>query len=177
LTIYAEVDAHGIPTSWHLRLESPGHPVDQILHAGNAFSYPRAIGEIDVQGDGEVEWLVKTFDLTGHGAAWQQLGLFVARKDRLRPVRFEGEILAIRVGGISRMGEGADCEGGRVTLFHVEAEDRQNTHWSYSARRFDIDGARARFTGRTTGKVKLKGYNDPKLDPFYEVRSHDFSYP
>jgi hypothetical protein len=173
LTIYATLDQADIPTSWRVRVGS----VDQVLHAGNAFTYPRALAELDVDGDGLSEWLIKTFDLAGHGTNWQQLGLFVLRGGRLRQVRSEGEPFAVRVGGISRMGEGAACRDGAFVLMRAVARDRQNVRWEYSERTFRLAGSMVEETGRTDGILHLTDYNDPKLDPYYAIHCHGFSYP
>lgn len=151
--------------------------LDQRLHAGNEFSYPRAIGEVDIDSDGRPEWLVKTYDLAGHGTNWQQLGLFVLVHGRLSQVTFENEPLAVRVGGISRMGEGASCTKDRLILLRTVAENRRNTRWSYSKTRYRLDGTEVHREGRRRGLLELRGYNDPKLDPFYAIDCDGLKYP
>lgn len=173
LAVYALLDEEGKPESWHTRLNGRVQP----LAAGNAFSYPRAIAEVDVDDDGTDEWLVKTFDLASHGTNWQQLGLFVLPGERLVQVTYEGEPLAIRVGGTSRMGEGARCEAGRLILLRTVSEERQNTRWSFSETAYRIRGSVAKKGSLARGFLRLRDYNDPKLDPYYEIRCGGYTYP
>lgn len=173
LTVYARLSADGRPVSWHTSLGG----VVQPLEAGNAFSYPRAVAELDVVGTNEPEWLIKTFDLASHGTNWQQLGLFVLSAESLEQVTYEGEPFPIRVGGISRMGEGARCVDDGLVILRTEAENRRNTRWSTSETRYRIEGARAFRGRRVGGMLRLRGYNDPKLDPFYRFGCGDYMYP
>jgi hypothetical protein len=173
LVVYARIDDEGKPRSWRTRVGE----YDDRLRAGNDFSYPRAIAEVDIDEDGSPEWFIKTFDLASHGTNWQQLGLFVLNDRRLRQVTLDDELFAIRVGGISRMGEGARCEKGHLVLLRTEAEDRQNVHWSYSERAFQIVGTQARSVGVHRGRLRLTDYNDPKLDPYYALECHGVVYP
>jgi hypothetical protein len=174
--VFARVDGEDMPKSWWIRLRN----ADQRLHAGNAFSYPRVVAQIDIDQDGNHEWLVKTYDLAGHGTNWQQLGLFVLNrwKRKLLQVTIPGgEPLAVRVGGISRMGEGARCDGDHLVILRTEAEDRQNVHWSFSERTYEITKGVAREVGLERGRLSLSDYNDPKLDPYYAVDCHGVAYP
>lgn len=173
LIVYALLDDAARPISWHTRLRG----ADQRLRAGNAFSYPRAIAELDLIGDDDPEWLIKTFDLASHGTNWQQLGLFVLDDRRLAQVTYEGEAFPIRVGGISRMGEGARCVDGGLMILRTEAENRVNTRWSTSETYYRIEGTRAFRGEREGGMLRLRGYNDPKLDPFYRIGCGEFTYP
>ena len=173
LVVYAVMGADQRPRSWRIQLGD----IDQRLDAGNAFSYPRAIGQVQVNRSGGSGWLVKVFDLAGHGTNWQQLRLFVLDGERLKPVTLDGDPLAIRVGGISRMGEGATCRAGHLVLLRTVAENIKNTRWSYSMTPYRIDGSTAHRGRRRHGRLDLRGYNDPKLDPFYEVNCNGFSYP
>lgn len=171
--MYASLDPDGRPKSWHTRVGD----TDQLLDAGNDFSYPRALAELDVDDDGRYEWLIKTYDLAGHGTNWQQLGLYVLASGGIKVVMLEGEPLAVRVGGTSRMGEGATCKGGTLTLLRSVAENRKNKRWSYSRTSYRIDEARAQRGVTTRGVLLLRGYNDPKLDPYYAIDCDGFSYP
>lgn len=173
LSVYARLAGDGRPVSWHTSLDG----IDQRLEAGNAFSYPRAIAELDVVGTGEPEWLIKTYDLASHGTNWQQLGLFVLSGEGLEQVTYEGDPFPIRVGGISRMGEGARCVQDGLVILRTEAENRRNTRWSTSSTRYRIEGTRASKGRRLGGMLRLRGYNDPKLDPFYRFECGDFIYP
>ena len=171
--MYALLDPDDRPASWHARVGDS----DRLLDAGNRFSYPRALADLDVDDDGNPEWLIKTYDLAGHGTNWQQLGLYVLGTGGIEAVRLEGEPLAVRVGGTSRMGEGATCEDGRLILLRTVAENRQNTRWSYSRTSYRIDGTRARRGVTSRGALRLGGYNDPKLNPYYAIDCDGFSYP
>ena len=177
LFIYAIVGNDDRPKRWRLRYEADDVEIDQPLEAGNPFSYPRAIGAIDVEGDGAQEWLIKTVDLASHGTNWQRLHLFVHDDDRFVPVRYEGEPLSVNVGGPSRLGEGARCDDGHFVLLRTEAQNRINTVWSFSERFFERKGAHVEFITRREGRLRLTGYNDPDLDPYYQLECGDFLYP
>lgn len=177
LTVYAVVGADARPKSWRIHLTTDEGALDQHLPAGNAFSYPRAVGASDVVGDQRPEWWVKVRDFTSHGAPWSGMNLFVARPRSLQPVRDGDEALSINYGGISRMGEGARCGDGQLTLLRAEALNRINTRWKVSQRRFVLQGAKAAMHVRSEGVLKIKGYNDPALDPYYRVRCKGFEIP
>lgn len=176
LAVYAIVGPDSRPIRWRIRYESGETTIDRALKAGNPFSYPRAIGMVDVDEDGTNEWLIKNVDLAGHGTNWQRLQLFVTDGD-LVPMTHEGDVLYVNVGGTSRMGEGARCEKDRFVLLRTEAQDRQNTMWSYSERVLEIEGAEASLVTRREGKLSLTDYNDPKLDPYYRLECGDLVYP
>ena len=177
VAVYAIVGRDSRPLRWRIHYESDEMSIDQPLKAGNPFSYPRAIGPIDVEGDGSREWLIKTVDLASHGTNWQRLQLFIVERDRLTPLQYEGEPLSINVGGTSRMGEGGRCDDGRFVLLRTEAEDRQNTIWWFSERELEIEGIEATLITRREGELRLSDYNDPELDPYYSVECGDFVYP
>lgn len=87
-----------------------------------------------MNGDGRAEWFVETLDLSGHGTAWKQLNVFVLRGSELEIVTHEGAPLAMRIGGISRFGEGIACPDGKLALLRAEARNVRNTRWDSSAR-------------------------------------------
>ncbi|MGH2699909.1 MAG: hypothetical protein ACRDJL_12030 [Actinomycetota bacterium] len=176
LTVYARLGDDRHPRSWRLRLQTAAGASDQPLDAGSRFSYPRAVGAADVDGDGRSEWFVKTLDLAGHGTSWKQLNMFVLRGDRLAIVTHEGQPLALRVGGITRMGEGVGCRDGRLVLLRAEARNVRNTRWETSARSFELEGPETRFAERTQGRLNLSDYNDPDLNPFYQLNCGALSY-
>jgi len=175
LTLYARIGEDGRPRSWHMRLKTAEAISDQDLDAGTKFSYPRALGSADVNDDGRSEWFVKTLDLAGHGTAWRQLNLFVFQGSKLAIVTNEGEPLALRIGGISRMGEGVACPEGNLALLRAEARNILNTRWDTSAQIFTLRGTRARFVERTPGALTLTDYNDPALDPYYQLNCDSLS--
>jgi hypothetical protein len=177
LFVYAIVDEESLPVKWRIRYESEDVEFDRSLDAGNPFSYPRAIGAIDIDGDGSHEWVIKAVDLAGHGTNWQRLQIFVVGESELRVVTYEGQPLFMNVAGISRMGEGARCEDGRLVLLRTEARDRQNTVWDYSERVMELDGNRVELLRRRQGVLRLTDYNDPKLDPYYRLECGDLVYP
>lgn len=177
VTVYAFLDKDSFPTRWMIRYGSGEEMFEDRLDAGNPFSYPRALAAIDVNGDGEDEWLIKNVDLAGHGTNWQRLELLVLEGDRLVPVTVDGELLYVNVAGISRMGEGARCEGGHFFLLRTWALDRQNTTWAYSEREYEIEGSEARLLDRHEGRLHLSDYNDPKLDPYYRLECEGYVYP
>jgi hypothetical protein len=176
LTVYAHVNEDRRPRSWHLRLDVSTGVVSQRLDAGNPFSYPRAVGAADVDGDGSDEWFVKTLDLAGHGAPWQQLSLFVFGGGSLEEVTFEGRPLAVRVGGISRLGEGAECRDSGLVLLRAEAQNVRNTRWRTSARFLRLEGSSTKQLGRREGRLTISDYNDPDLNRFYDVNCSGLHY-
>ena len=178
LSVYALIDRDSRPRVWRINLDTGTLVTDNELEAGNPFSYPRALAAIDVNGDGVEEWLIKAVDLAGHGTNWQRLQIFVATEDEdLEPVMSEGEPLYVNVGGTSRLGEGARCDGEHFVLLRTEAENRQNTVWSFSERRFEIRGTEATYVDRRDGELQLSDYNDPQLDPYYRITCGEFLYP
>lgn len=177
LSVYAILDEETFPRHWRIRLDAGGRVIDQPLEAGNRFSYPRAIAGIDINGDSVREWLIKAVDLASHGTNWQRLEFFVATDESLEPTTIDGEPLWVNVGGTSRMGEGARCDGEHFVLLRTEAENRKNTRWSFSERTYEIDGTEATLLDRRTGEHHLSDYNDPQLDPYYQVTCGTFVYP
>jgi hypothetical protein len=176
LLVYALLDDEGYPRSWHTRLRTSSGTSDQPLDAGSRHSYPRAVGAADVDGDGASEWFIKTLDLGGHGTSWKQLNVYVPRANRLEVVTFEGEPLALRVGGTSRMGEGIGCDEGKLELLRAEAQNIRNTRWDASVRSFELDGSKASFVAREGNTLSLSDYNDPDLNPFYRLNCGELTY-
>lgn len=178
LSVYAILDRESRPRLWRINLDTGSVVSDTELEAGNPFSYPRALSAVDVNGDGEEEWLIKAVDLAGHGTNWQRLQLFLQTEDDdLEVLTVDGEPFYVNVGGISRMGEGGRCDGRTFVLLRTEAENRQNTVWSFSERRYEIRGSEAVFVDRRDGELQLSDYNDPQLDPYYRITCGDFLYP
>jgi hypothetical protein len=175
LTLFARIGEDLMPRSWHMRLTTSDATSDQELDAGTNFSYPRAIGSADVNDDGRSEFFVKTLDLSGHGTAWKQLNLFVFQSSKLAIVTNEGDPLALRIGGITRMGEGVACPEHRLALLRAEAQNIRNTRWDTSARIFVLRGTKARFVERTTEALTLSDYNDPALDRYYQLNCDSLS--
>lgn len=169
LLVYALLDRNAKPRSWRLRFESGGAETDRRLRAGNVTSYPRALGATDFDSDGTVEWWVKVADYASHGAAWAGLNLFVPAGDGMAPVTFEGEPLTINFGGISRLGEGAECRDGELVALRVWARDRQNTKWWVSERRFEVTGTTATLLDRRRVPLVIETYADPDLARNYRV--------
>ena len=175
LSVYALIGEDLRPRSWHMRLTTSDATSDKALDAGTKFSYPRAIGSADVNDDGRSEFFVKTLDLAGHGTAWKQLNIFVLQGSKLAIVTSESEPLALRIGGITRMGEGIACPGPRLALLRAEARNIRNTRWDTSARIFALRGTEARFVERTPGALNLTDYNDPALDRYYQLNCDSLS--
>ena len=171
LTVFAVLDRDDIPVRWYTYLSDSG--ATQRLHAGARFSYPRAVGAADVDGDGHDEWFVKIADLASHGTNWRRLGFFVERDGRLVAVTEKGEPFAFNIGGTSRLGEGFSCEGSGFALLRAEAKNVANTRWRYAERSYAMVGRRVRFQARRVGLLRLVDYNDPALDRFYELRCNE----
>lgn len=177
LIVYAIVGRDRRPKQWRIQYRSDDAMFEDVLEAGNPFSYPRALSAIDVNGDGTDEWVIKNVDLAGHGTNWQRLQIFVLEGDALVPVTLDGEPFYVNVGGTSRLGEGARCDGMHFVLLRTEAESRQNTTWSFSERMYEIRGHEAAYEDRRSGILELTDYNDPQLDPYYRITCGEFLYP
>ncbi len=172
LVVYALLGDDGRPTSWRIRLQTPTGTQDQPLHAGNVTSYPRAVAVVDVDRDGDPDWFVKARDYTSHGAPWAGMYLFVQDEDRISLLRYKDAPLVINFGGISRRGDGAQCDGGDLVLLRADARDPQNRTWSTVAQRFSLEGDVATLLSTHNGTLHISGYNDPDLDPYYEVECY-----
>lgn len=168
-SVYARLDKKDRPRSWQMQVTEPGGTLIQGLPAGNPYSYPRAVGATDIDGDGQPEWWVKVMDFTSHGAPWSRLNLFVMAQDALSPITYDAEPLSVNVGGIARLGEGAVCRKDRLVLLRAEAQNVRNTRWRVVERSFEIAGRSARFLKRTESTLVIDDYNDPDLDPYYLV--------
>jgi len=94
----------------------------------------------------------------------------------LEIVTHEGEPLAMRVGGISRLGEGIACPGGHLALLRAEARNVRNTRWVSSARIFTLEGTETTFVERTSQTLHLDDYNDPALNRFYQLHCRQLSH-
>jgi len=176
LTVYARTDEDRLPRSWRMRVQSGSRVIDQSLDAGTEFSYPRAVGAADVNGDERDEWFVKTLDLSGHGTAWLQLSLFTLQGGRISIVEYEDQALALRVGGVSRTGEGVGCGDGRLLLLRAEADNVRNTRWDTSTRAFALEGSLARLVDKSSDTLEVEDYNDPVLDAFYSLECAGLRY-
>jgi hypothetical protein len=174
LLVYGRLDDDGYPVKWRIRIDG-NDPFDQHLLAGSTYSYPRAVGGADVDGDGRDEWFVKVTNLAGHGATWGVLNLFVL-EDRFEVLTFEGKPMPLYVGGISRTGEGIGCEEGALVQLRAEARNRKNTNWDVSARHYRIRGTKATLMFRKARILRLSDYNDPDLNRYYEVNCGDLNY-
>lgn len=175
LIAYARLDRGGFPDVWRLRIDREGASLDQRLLAGTPTSYPRAVGGADVDGDGRDEWFVKVLNLAGHGAWWGVLNVFVLN-ERFDVVTLDGKPMPLYVGGISRTGEGITCREDKLVQLRAEARNVRNTNWDVSARYFDIEGGRATLLRREARVLRLSDYNDPDLNPYYELSCHDLDY-
>jgi hypothetical protein len=175
LIVYARLDRDNYPEIWRIRIEGAGEPLDQRLHAGTPNSYPRAVGGADVDGDGRDEWFVKVLNLAGHGAWWGMLNVFVLG-ERFDVVTLEGKPMPLYIGGISRTGEGIACREDALVQLRAEARNIKNTNWDVSARYFDIGDGQATLLRRDADVLRLSDYNDPDLNPYYELNCHDLNY-
>jgi hypothetical protein len=175
--VYARL-AGGRPESWSLRVELSGGPIVQPLEAGTGDSYPRVVGAADIDGDGQDEIFVKVLDQLYHSGATRVLNVFVLEGNDLALLRDEGEEpLNLRVGGLSRFGEGVDCRRGEMVLLRGESTNRLHTLWRFSERHYRVTGARAHLLERTEGVLVADDYNDPALDAFFELRCGELSVP
>ncbi len=166
-TIYALTSADEKPQGWRVRLVTSGAEIDQGLEAGA--DYPRAVGASDVDGDGDMEWWLKVLDYASHGAPWARLNLMFVQGDALVPLTLDGEPMAVNYGGITRLGEGASCSPGEVTLFRAEAQDPQNTRWELSRRTYRIEGTTASYVGEERSIERFDNYVDPALRRYFRV--------
>ncbi len=176
-SVYATVDDGLMPQSWRLRvLLDSGERIDRAVDAGTRFSYPRALGGADVQGDGADELFVKVGDQLYHSGATRVLNMYVLDGDEVVPVTRGGVPLAIRVGGIWRFAEGAECRRGRLALLRTESRNTSNTRWWYSERYYALEDSRARIVERREDVFEIPQYYDPLLDPFFELNCGDLSF-
>lgn len=176
LLVYARLDRDDMPRTWRVRLTSERGEIDQRLRESNVWSYPHAFGATDVNRDGDREWWIKVADYGSHGAAWGGLDLYLVEGGSLVPVTYAGEPLTVDFGGISRLGQGAVCRDGALVLLRTWALDRHNTRWAVSERRLELDGGRARFTGRRQHEIEVDSYTDPDLVRNYRVECYGTTF-
>lgn len=186
LVVYARLDANGFPRSWHIAAVSEGRVTSRrYLQAANDITYPRVIGATDFDRDGDDEALVSVVHHPLHGVVAQDLALFVLGSDQ-RIVRLSsegGEEFKLTSFNIGRLGEGARCEDidgderRELILTRLWSVDRQNRVWKSSERRYEWVGNKVRFVGRKTGTLRVSGYNDPALDPYFYVRCDEVHVP
>ena len=176
-TVYGLLNDEARPKAWRMRLTTPDDDIDQVLRAGNDFSYPRVVGAADIDSDGSTEWWVRVVDYTSHGAPWSGLNVFFTGEDELVPLSLEGKPFMINYGGIARLGEGATCNEGALSLLRAEAANRINTRWTVSGRNYELEGTNARLVARDEGTLTITDYNDPDLDPYYRVDCNGFVFP
>jgi hypothetical protein len=176
-TVYAELDDDLSPVSWWLRvITDSGEQADRRLDAGTRFSYPRAVGRADVQGDGSDELFVKVGDQLYHSGATRVLNMFVLDGDEVVPVTGDGAPLALRVGGIWRFAEGVECRRGRMVLLRAETRNTTNTRWWFSERFYVLEGSRTKLKERREDVFRIPQYYDPLLDRFFELNCGDLSF-
>lgn len=167
LTVYAVVESADRPKRWHARVRGPG--VDAQGNLGKRLGYPRAVGASDVDLDGHVEWWIKMGDYMSHGAPWAYLNLFFVEGSKLEPLLLDGQPLPINYGGVSRLGEGAECRDGNLVLLRAEAKDRRNLRWIASQRTLSIDGHEATLLGREEDVVVVDHYVDQRIRRYFRV--------
>lgn len=176
-TVYAEIDDDLMPQSWRLRvLMDTGERIDRPLDAGSRFSYPRAVGRADVRADGRDELFVKVGDQLYHSGATRVLNMFVLDGDEMVPVTRGGATLSIRVGGIWRFAEGAECRRGHLVLIRAETRNTSNTRWWFSERVYALEGSRVGLVERREDVFRIPQYYDTALDPFFELNCGDLSF-
>ena len=176
-SVYAEVDDDLVPQSWRLRVAmDSGERIDRALRRGSRFSYPRVVGAADVQGDGLDELFVKVGDQLYHSGATRVLNVFVFEGDDMVTVTRGGAPLVLRVGGIWRFAEGAECRRGRLALLRVETMNTSNTKWALSERYYVLEDSRARLVERREDVFRIPQYYDPALDRFFELNCGDLSF-
>jgi hypothetical protein len=136
--------------------------------------YPRTIGAVDANSDGRAEVFVKLSSILFHVGGQHIVGLFTLTGTRLAPVTFAGGgRLEFDTGGISRYGDGALCSGigGRQTFVVRHIEQLPPTGWSWTERSYSWSGSELRPAGVRKGSVPtLVPVNDPRVQPFYELR-------
>lgn len=170
LSVYGLLGRNGLPESWRVRLTTPGGEVERRLPYGTVTAYPRVAAASDLDGDGDADWWwVKVLDYASHGAPWGGVAIFVSDEASLEPVELDGEPFVVNFGGISRLGEGAECRDGSLVVLRVEAKDRANTRWSTSERTYAIEATTARLLDRREGILEIDGYSDPELHRYYRV--------
>lgn len=167
LTVYALTSPDEKPLGWRVRLVTSKEEIDQELEAGA--DYPRAVGASDVDGDGEMEWWLKVLDYASHGAPWARLNLMFVQGGALVPLTLDGEAMAVNYGGITRLGEGASCSPGEITLYRAQARDPQNTRWELSRRTYRIEGTAASYIGEQRSVERFDNYVDPELRRYFRV--------
>jgi hypothetical protein len=132
LVAYAELDAAGQPSQWHVRMVlATGHMADLALDNSGDWIGPNGLvarRAVDANGDGRDEGFVAS---TG-GASNDAYNLFVLAGCQVRQVRIAGTgALQILVGASVGHAEGFDCQGtdrhGRrlLTLWSVQRADPQ----------------------------------------------------
>lgn len=176
-SVYAEVDEGLLPRSWRLRVVTDtDERIDRLLARGSRFSYPRAVGSADVQGDGRDELFVKVGDQLYHSGATRVLNMFVLEGDEMVAVTSSGAPLAVRVGGIWRFAEGAECRRGRMVLLRAETRNTANSRWWFSERSYVLEGSQTKLKGRREDVFRIPQYYDPALDRFFELNCGDLSF-
>jgi hypothetical protein len=184
LLVYATVGRGALPRSWHMRavLASGG---SEISLKATRESYPVAIGSVDADGDARAEAFVKTKDFLFHSAGSSVVGLFQIEDGALQQVETEtGDPFEIRVGGITQLGEGADCrdldeESPKLILLRIWTYDHSFKTWRFSKRIFEWQGNELAQNRRVQGTIEATDYIDPDVRRFYSIRCGDFdpTYP
>lgn len=167
LTVYALTSTDEKPRGWRMRLVTSEVEIDQELKAGA--DYPRAVGASDIDADGDMEWWLKVLDYASHGAPWARLNLMFVQGDALVPLTLDGEAMAVNYGGITRLGEGASCSPGEITLYRAVARDPQNTRWELLRRTYRIEGTAASYVGEERSIERFNNYVDPELRRYFRV--------
>jgi len=167
LVVYALLDQEDRPRKWWVQLTGPDQEVIQRLDVGS--DYPRAQGASDVDGDGRYEWWIRMGDYASHGATWGYMNLFFFERGELVPLTFEGRPLAVNYGGISRLGEGAECRNDNLILLRAEAQDVRNTRWDTSERTLSIEDHEAVLLSHEQHTVVVDSYVDPRIRRYFRV--------
>ena len=175
--VFASLGADRRPRRWHVAARTNVGTIRSGLAAGTEHSYPRVIGAADADGDGIDEVFVKVLDFLFHSGGAGVMTIFRIDPSAIARVReASGEFFDFRVGGITRLGEGGACrdvagdERPEFVLHRVEATNVRNTRWTRSERIYRWNGNTLTLVDRRRGTLVISDYNDPKLDPFYQLR-------
>lgn len=182
--VYAIVDGRGRPGRWSAEARLSGGDRHRLRLDATRHSYPMALGAQDIDEDGTSEVFVKVFDYLFHSASSSVVGIFLVDEGELRRVTLPGgEPLDIGVGGLTQVGEGAECRDAAgdsvrdLVVLRITTRDHSFRIWHGSERAYSIDGPTARLLDRRTRTVRADSYNDPDVRRYYQLSCGEFDPP
>jgi hypothetical protein len=169
---------NGKPVSWWAEglLAGASRPTPPIrlpvglAVGGSATVYPRAAGAAEANGKPGAEVFVQLSADLYHSGAIPIQAIFDVRGGEVVPVRAGGRLFTFPTDGISRFGDGAQCEtvAGQPAFALTHVEILPNG-WQWTIRPYRWHGLTLVPAGERSGRLPAIPISDPRVSRFYQL--------